>query len=44
VECGLATARGHLHLTDDRAAYLQIGQWAALFDLASPIPSSMHES
>ncbi|MFJ2174969.1 hypothetical protein ACIOHE_19000 [Streptomyces sp. NPDC087851] len=36
--------RGHLHLTDDGAAYLQMGHWSVLFDLTSPIPSSMDES
>ncbi|MGW6878570.1 hypothetical protein ACWGHA_40330 [Streptomyces xanthophaeus] len=36
--------RGRLHLTDDGAAYLQMGHWSVLFDLASPIPSSMDES
>ncbi|MET9536868.1 hypothetical protein ABZY16_05075 [Streptomyces sp. NPDC006553] len=36
--------RGRLHLTDEGAAHLQMGQLSVLFDLASPIPSSMHES
>ncbi|MFK4103182.1 hypothetical protein ACI2L1_24485 [Streptomyces sp. NPDC019531] len=36
--------RGRLQLTGDGAAYLQMGHWPVLFDLASPIPSSMDES
>ncbi|CAM5466272.1 hypothetical protein NEH83_14230 [Streptomyces sp. JUS-F4] len=36
--------RGRLHLTDDGAAYLQMGHWSVLFDLASPVPSSMNAS
>ncbi|MEV7443051.1 hypothetical protein AB0O22_18205 [Streptomyces sp. NPDC091204] len=36
--------RGRLQLTDDGAAYLQMGHWSVLFELASPIPSSMDES
>lgn len=36
--------RGRLHLTDDEAAYLQMGHWSVLFDLASPIPSNMDGS
>ncbi|MFH8475996.1 hypothetical protein [Streptomyces sp. NPDC018000] len=36
--------RGLLHLTDDGAAYLQMGHWPVLLDLASPIPSSLDES
>ncbi|MFC4517613.1 hypothetical protein [Streptomyces ehimensis] len=31
---------GRLHLTDG-AAYLQMGHWPVLLDLASPIPSSL---
>ncbi|MFC9819940.1 hypothetical protein ACFWG6_00210 [Streptomyces erythrochromogenes] len=36
--------RGCLHLTVDGAAYLQMGHWSVLFDLASPIPGSMDNS
>ncbi|MFF3085138.1 hypothetical protein ACFVRB_08825 [Streptomyces nojiriensis] len=36
--------RGLLRLTEDGAAYLQMSHWPLLFDLASPIPSSMDES
>lgn len=32
--------RGRLQLTEDGAAYLQMGYWPVLFDVASPIPSS----
>ncbi|MEU9618685.1 hypothetical protein, partial [Streptomyces sp. NPDC048155] len=35
---------GRLHLTDDGAAYLQMGHWPVLLDLASPIPSSLDDS
>ncbi|MFJ3616316.1 hypothetical protein [Streptomyces hydrogenans] len=35
---------GRLHLTDDGAAYLQIGHWSVLLDLASPLPSGMDGS
>ncbi|MFE5796247.1 hypothetical protein ACFQ8C_27220 [Streptomyces sp. NPDC056503] len=35
---------GRLHLTDDGAAYLQVGHWPVLLDLASPIPSVMDGS
>ncbi|WP_260613912.1 hypothetical protein [Streptomyces sp. WAC07061] len=35
---------GRLHLTEDGAAYLQMGHWSVLFDLASPIPGSMDDS
>ncbi|WP_190160820.1 hypothetical protein [Streptomyces litmocidini] len=43
-EGGRVIMRGRLHLTDDAAAYLQMGHWSVLFDLASPIPSSVDES
>ncbi|MFG3403626.1 hypothetical protein [Streptomyces sp. NPDC048142] len=36
--------RGLLHLTDDEAAYLQMGHWSVLFDLASPILTNMDET
>ncbi|MDP5309351.1 hypothetical protein OG345_40600 (plasmid) [Streptomyces sp. NBC_01220] len=32
--------RGRLQLTEDDAAYLQMGYWPVLFDVASPIPES----
>ncbi|MER6314384.1 hypothetical protein ABT237_11520 [Streptomyces sp. NPDC001581] len=32
--------RGRLQLTEDGAAYLQMGYWPVLFDVASPIPGS----
>ncbi|MFB7280274.1 hypothetical protein ACFCZV_24495 [Streptomyces hydrogenans] len=35
---------GCLHLTDDGSAYLQIGHWSVLLDLASPVPSGMDGS
>lgn len=35
---------GRLHLTDDCAAYLQMGHWPLLIDLASPIPSGLDGS
>ncbi|MER7764318.1 hypothetical protein [Streptomyces sp. NPDC097619] len=33
--------RGQLHLTEDGAAYLHVGDSSILFDLASPIPASV---
>jgi hypothetical protein len=36
--------RGLLHLTEDGAAYLQMGHWSVLFDLASPVPVSRDNS
>ncbi|MFF5932065.1 hypothetical protein [Streptomyces sp. NPDC012508] len=36
--------RGLLSLTEDGAACLQMSHWPLLFDLASPIPSSVDES
>ncbi len=38
------TMNGRLHLIDDGAAYLQMGHWSVLFDLASPVPSGLHGS
>lgn len=32
--------RGRLQFTEDGAAYLQMGYWPVLFDVASPIPDS----
>ncbi len=40
----LVVMSGRLHLTDDGAAYLQMGNWPVLLDLASPIPSSLDGS
>ncbi|MFJ9646205.1 hypothetical protein [Streptomyces sp. NPDC101206] len=36
--------RGRLHLTGDGAAYLQMGHWPVMFDLASPMPSDLDDS
>ncbi|MDQ0840806.1 hypothetical protein [Streptomyces sp. V1I6] len=36
--------RGLLHVTEDGAAYLQMGHWSVLFDLASPIRVNMDNS
>ncbi|MFD6421272.1 hypothetical protein [Streptomyces sp. NPDC060198] len=36
--------RGHLHLTDDEGACLRMSHWTVLFDLASPVPSSLDGS
>ncbi|MET8298518.1 MULTISPECIES: hypothetical protein [unclassified Streptomyces] len=36
--------RGRLQLTDDGAAYLQMGHWSVLFDLASPVPGGIDGS
>ncbi|MEU4064192.1 hypothetical protein AB0F25_17525 [Streptomyces wedmorensis] len=33
--------RGLFHLTGDGAAYLQMGDWPILFDLASPVPDDV---
>ncbi|MFJ6523550.1 hypothetical protein ACIQJ4_35480 [Streptomyces filamentosus] len=35
---------GRLHLTDGGAAYLQMGHWSVLFDVASPVPSGLDGS
>ncbi|MFJ8141033.1 hypothetical protein [Streptomyces sp. NPDC096013] len=43
-EANRVTMRRRLHLTDDGAAYLEMGRWSVLFDLASPIPGSVDES
>lgn len=34
--------RGRLHLTEDGAAYLQMGDSPILFDVASPIPAGTY--
>lgn len=36
--------RGLLHLTEDGAAYLQMGDSSILFDLASPVPAGVDKT
>ncbi|MFF8381334.1 hypothetical protein ACF07V_35070 [Streptomyces sp. NPDC015661] len=35
---------GRLHLTGDDTAYLQMGHWLVLLDLASPVPTGLLDS
>jgi hypothetical protein len=35
---------GRFQMKIDGAAYLQMGHWTVLLDLASPIPSTLHDS